>query len=530
MGEKLKRMHERSMSTPPVEAPHHGVLSRRRLLQATGAGLTAAAVSGRVGIAGAAPNRRAGAFTSEDIWERNLQLADRGPRLTGNPAHQQFIDSIADDLDRIGLSAAHDRLTFDRWDPIRWELSIAGRPVPVAFYFPYSGITGPEGITGDLHYLGVLGHFGAWSPARGKIAVVEVPVLPLPITVGYLASGRYPANSAAPNPLAYLPSVSDTVGAPSLTGAAAAGVRGVICIRTGVSEALAADQYAPFTTGYQGCPALWVGPGVAEQVRADARRGARAKLVMHARHAMAASTETVYAVLPGTHPTESVIINTHTDGPNVAEENGGIGVLSLAAQFARIPQSRRRRTLVFVFVTGHFQLPQFETEVGNGVGTMQASSRWMAMHPELWDGRHGHKKAVAALTLEHLGCREWLDDDRHVRYAPTGRNEVGWCYCTTPAVRSVYLNSARGTTNVRTVTCDPLPALYFGEGAPFYKSGIATMSLIPSQSYLTAAPADGAISKLDKNLMAGQIATFSNALNALETMSAEHIGRPTLPI
>ncbi|GAC68043.1 hypothetical protein [Gordonia soli] len=511
-------------------APQRRGVSRRRLLQAAGVGLAGAALWSPTSSAGASPPGLPRGLSVDDIWDRNLELADHGPRLTGNPAHRRFIDSLAADLDRIGLHVHRDRLTFDRWDPMRWELAVDGLPVPLAFYYPYSGVTGPDGVTTDLQYLGVLGQFGAWEPARGKIAVVEVPVLPIPITVGYRASGRYPSDAQPPDPIAYLPSVSDAVGAPTLEGAVRAGVCGVICIRTGISDGLAADQYAPFTTGYQGCPAVWVGPAQAERVRASARRGASARLVMHARRALGAATETIFAVLPGANPAETVIVNTHTDGPNVAEENGGIGLISLARQFAQVPISRRRRTLVFVFVTGHFQLPQFETEVGNGVGTMQASSRWMRMHPEWWDGKGSHRKAVAALTLEHLGCREWLDDAGHRRYAPTGRPEVGWCYTTTPAMRSIYLAGARGTANERTFTCDPLPALYFGEGAPFYKSGIATMSLIPSQTYLTAAPADGAIEKLDKNLMAGQIETFANAIRALDQKTARQIGTPILPI
>ena len=51
-----------------------------------------------------------------------------------------------------------------------------------------------------------------------------------------------------------------------------------------------------------------------------------------------------------------LIVNTHTDGPNVPEENGALGMLALARYFAK---RERRRDLYFVMVTGHFQLPQF---------------------------------------------------------------------------------------------------------------------------------------------------------------------------
>jgi hypothetical protein len=44
---------------------------------------------------------------------------------------------------------------------------------------------------------------------------------------------------------------------------------------------------------------------------------------------------------------EVIIVNTHTDGPNATEENGGLGILALAKYFSRLPKIERRRTLVF---------------------------------------------------------------------------------------------------------------------------------------------------------------------------------------
>ena len=214
-------------------------------------------------------------------------------------------------------------------------------------------------------------------------------------------------------------------------------------------------------------------------------------------------------------------MNTHSDGPNVAEENGGLGLLALAREFAGVPRSARRRSLVLVATTGHFQLPQFTT----GVPLAQSASLWIRDHPELIEGPV--TKTVAALTLEHLGCREWADHPSENRYAPTGLNEAGFCFTTTSRMRSTYLDSAAGTANRRTFTCAPPPGLYLGEGHDFYKQRIATMSLIPAPSYLVAAPADGALGKVDKNLMHGQVRTFANAVRRLDALSAQQIGTST---
>lgn len=500
------------MSESPIAA---NPLSRRRLLTAAGVGAGLVLAPRLPAIASGSRSE------AETLWDWNLRLADAGPRLTGNGAHRAFIDWLEDQFERSGLKVHRDRNTFTRWKPRRWSLSIAGEPIDVAFYFPYSGETPAAGITAPLIHLGVspLNAIG-WALAKDKIAVVEVVSPPLPTVAAFPPSGRYP-NDAAPPLVSAVPSISDVAVAPLLELAAEAGVLGVICIRTGVSDALAKNQYSPFTTGYQGgCPALWVGPTAGKKVRAQALSGADATLTLDADLLPGSTSDTLWAVLPGGDPTEAVVVNTHTDGPNVAEENGALGLLTLARKFASVPRSKRRRSLIFVMTTGHFQLPQFTS----GAVLAQSASLWIRDHPQFIDGTV--TKTVAALTLEHLGCKEWADDPVQNSYAPTGLNDAGYCYTSTGQMRRVYLDSAQGTANERTFSVTPLPGLYFGEGHDFYKAGIATMSLIPAPSYLVAAPENGAIGKLDKNLMYGQVQTFARAIRRLDTLTAAQIGKP----
>lgn len=491
-------------------------LSRRGFLAAAGLGAGLALAPGLSAFATGGSQ-----VDVETLWKWNLKLAAGGPRLTGNRAHRAYIDWLEDQFQRTGLKTHRDGHTFTRWAPKRWSLRIDGEPIDVAFYFPYSGETSPAGVTAPLIHLGIspLNAIG-WSLAKGKIAVVEVVSPQLPEAVAFPPTGSYPADASIPL-TAPAPSITDVAVAPLLSLAAKAGVLGVICIRTGTSDALAKDQYSPFTTGYQGgCPALWVGPTAGKKVRALAAKGATATLTLDAELLPRAHSDTLWAVLPGSDPKEAVVVNTHTDGPNVAEENGGLGLLALARQFAKVPRSKRRRSLIFVMTTGHFQLPQFSS----GALLAQSASLWIEAHPELLNGKV--KKTVAALTLEHLGCKEWADDPAKNRYAPTGLNDVGFCYTSTSRMRSVYLDSAAGTANKRTFTVAPTPVLYFGEGHDFYKKRIATMSLIPAPSFLVAAPKDGAIGKVDKKLMFGQVQTFANAVRRLDTLSEAQIGKP----
>ncbi|MFX4620532.1 hypothetical protein ABTB32_19485, partial [Acinetobacter baumannii] len=85
----------------------------------------------------------------------------------------------------------------------------------------------------------------------------------------------------------------------------------------------------------------------------------------------------------------------------------------IARHYVAIPQAERPRTLVFSLVTGHMapHMPQ-----ANG---------FIDAHPDLV------AKSAAAVTIEHLGAREWLDDSSG--YHDSGRPEIAALFhSTTP--------------------------------------------------------------------------------------------------
>ncbi len=444
-------------------------------------------------------------------------MASFGCRLTGSRPQTRYVDWLAGKLEDTGLRVHRDRLTFTRWSPKRWSLTVDGEPVDLAFYWPYSGVTPPSGVTAPLQYLGPSPvDSAAFAAAAGKIAVVEVPTPALPVFAAFPELGRYQPDMASPDPVTNAPAITDIALGPLLEVAAQTGVLGVVCIRVGISDDLARDQYSPFTTGYQDCPAVWVGPTAGDIVRTKALAGATATLVMDAEITEGAATDTIWAVLPGADPKEAVVVNTHSDGPNVAEENGGLGLLALAREHAAVPRAKRRRSLIFLATTGHFQLPQF------AVGQGQSASRWIADHPELIDGRK--LRTVAALTLEHLGCREWADDPTAESYGPTGRKDVAYCFTNTGTMKDLYLAACAGTRNNRTIAAQP--GFQFGEGHDFTAKGIPGIALIPAPTYLVAAPDGGALDRLDRHYMHGQVRAFSNVLRGLDSLSTSQLGTP----
>ncbi|WP_144415184.1 Zn-dependent exopeptidase M28 [Paenibacillus durus] len=318
--------------------------------------------------------------------------------------------------------------------------------IPVTFYYPYSGETPPDGITGELVYCGKGSR--NLKKAVGKIAVVEVSVPKLPSRLFFKQRSRYPKGSAVLPRTFYHPLFGSVLNGPKLEEAEKAGVLGMICVWKNISAENAMGQYLPFTTDHKRCPALWVGPGDGEALKQLAMRKAKVRLILHAEVDHTAKSDTIYAVLPGMNPTETMIVNTHTDGPNACEENGGIALLAMAKYFSQIPAEQRGRSIVFVFVTGHFQIPQFGIQG-------QATTRWLRDHPELWNGEGTNKKAVAGITIEHLGCTEWKDDDKHANYMFTHEIDNELVFTANQAMDRIYLNAVQGRTKVRTITLKP---------------------------------------------------------------------------
>jgi hypothetical protein len=383
------------------------------------------------------------------------------------------------------------------------ELKVAGQNVLVASAYPYSGVTGLEGVTGRLK----LADCFPWS-MDGKIAVFDVPYPKVPIRLlvndlKQLGDGYFRKTIAHPV-------LAATAFGPDLAAAKAAGAIGAVAVwrrdaawsKDGnITRELAADQYVPFIFPYRDIPAVWVaGEKEGEQLLEDARRGAVASLKLNALLSPDTLTDTVWTVVKGEITNESILVVTHTDGVNVVEENGPIGVLELARMFADGPEPKR--TLVFVFVTGHLRIPAV-TSYG------QATTAWLTAHPEWWSGKNGAPRAVAGLVIEHLGAS-----------AADGIPELA--YTTNSTMRSVLEKWEKANQTKRLAVIARPRLLEIGEGEPLYQHGVPAISLASVPHYLLAGRRTNFV---DPELMHEQIITFAEALLSLEIKSANEIGR-----
>ena len=503
-----------------------------------------------------------------EVWQWQEQLVGFGTRYTGSSGHAAYVDWLAGQLSAVpGFQMRTDRLTFSRWLAREFALTVSvpasvGRSGPVPL--PYSGQTPPGGVTGRLVDLGlfpagnpvVSGYTEAfWAPARGGIALVRTapPVFALDLaqtpTGGYvpgqisaLAAIEYAAYAAALTNPAWQ-GIFEPV---PLLDAKNAGVRGVVVAWSGLPDDEVVNQYNPFTTSYPaasglpspgdpGCPAVWVGDSAGTELAGLAAGGqATATLVLTADITAGAATETVWGWLKGSGDTgEHIIINTHTDGPNAVEENGGLGLLALARHLAALPS--RNRDMYFALVTGHFQLPQFSRTIVNlahpeaGKG---AVSTWMLDHP------HIYQAAVLGVTVEHLGATMWTNDPETGQYVPAGGSEWSTTYTMQRDVLSLinaekdaYLSAVRAVNAsgwpdypVATVRPGAFPA-YVGEGSSLYAAGLGTVSLCPLPTYLLQAgdarqPQLLDLDKLDQRLMYGQILALAQTIGTLDALPA----------
>jgi hypothetical protein len=436
----------------------------------------------------------------------------------------------------------------------------------VTYYYPYSGRTAEAGVTGKLVDLGTYppiaadssvpdSILGFWTPARGAVALVRAGPSTFSLEQSQIATGGFePGKSSAEAAADYEayaarltnPTWQGIFHAIRLLDAKNAGVLAVVCVWTGMPDDEVVNQYNPFTTSYpstydsptpddQGCPALWVGESTGWELAWIAATGqATATVVLTAEITVGAATETIWGWLKGSGSTdENMIVNTHTDGPSATEENGGLGLLALARHLAAVPS--RNRDVYFVLATGHFQLPQFTHTIHPTRPTVgnDAISVWMHDHPDIY------QRAVAGITVEHLGCTMWADDPATGAYQATGGYEWGTTYtaqrsnavAVVNAERNAYLSALAnvnhsGWPNFPSVTVLPgaFP-LYLGEGAPLYATGLGTVSLIPLPTYLLQAgdtqhPEQLNLNKLDKNLIYGQILTFADTIKTLDQTPA----------
>ena len=248
------------------------------------------------------------------------------------------------------------------------------------------------------------------------------------------------------------------------------------------------------------------------------------------------STRTIWGILPGANfgkpNDEFLICNTHSDGPNIAEENAGIGLFSVAQYFARLPQRERPKSMVFMAATGHFG----HGLLGSG-GT--AAPDWIRQHPQIIN------QTVACMTIEHFACSEWEDIKRGstLFYEATGKLLQSEVIVTDPAFQKGAAGTPSSGEAPKPGPADPTlleifndsiagafdravvlsGGVFSGEGGAFHSVGVPTIGYIPDPQYLCVIAPDGEISKLDSKHFHDQVVMTVKCLIAMQKATADQL-------
>jgi hypothetical protein len=478
--------------------------------------------------------------TGRDMYRDVKHMVDLGQRYPGNDAHNAFIDW----LDRGFRSAGcrmlpRDPFPFTCWLAEDWSLELLEGPgrgvVPVASYQPYSGNTPPSGVIGELAYLGAVpplalsgdpqdtttlrtaverlqGELADWASAAiagipggvaGRIVLVDAQTLPLteddftPLTTYVHDPDRAPGST--PN----FKRIALSAIAPASVFAQA-GAAGYI-VTLDASDAAAAGTYGPYGSAITGLPGLLVGRETGDKLRRYAQGRPKTRLTLTAT-VKPSSTDQLVGILPGDGSTDEVmILNTHTDGQNAFEENGGIGLVWLARYFAGLPKARRlKRSLVFSATSGHFAGPALPQTRG-----------FIDRHPDLV------ARAAASVTIEHLGASEWVDDARG--YHPTGRPDmfVIWHSQTGiagPVVESMIANDLRHSRALR-----PAGDYMIAVGTAFNESGVPTVSSIVAPNYMVSWADNGHLDKFLPGRAASEVRWAADLVTRLDSIPAAQL-------
>lgn len=456
--------------------------------------------------------------TSRQEVLRNMERMNAcGDRLTGTDGHNAFCDMLESEIRGMGLKVFSKEYCFRRWEAQDFSLSVEGEEIPVSSPFHYSGLTPGDGVTARLKLVG--DHPLGFLRARGKIAVIRIKNLKhissriafnkrasLPRELEIEKSYRGPVSTAFVKTLLTFPLLKSS------------GVKGAVCVWEGMSDEMVEGQCLNFILDYLGVPVLWVNETQGKKVIAAAKAKKSAALKLTGSLEMA-KTRSFYTIIEGTDKSsnEAVIVNTHTDGCNFCEENGGVGMLALLKWFKAHPC---RRTLIFVFCTGHFRLPVFRA---GHLPSDQATGGWLKENKPLW---HGEKyKAVAGCSVEHLGCTEWKD--RNGIYMQTNAVDTELVYTGNKNLDKLYYEAASERTLLRTMTLRGHNTMHFGEGQPLSKKGIPEIALVTAPDYLCSVDRTGGahMDKFNLELMYQQLHTFARCIMLLDGKSKKEIGR-----
>ncbi len=459
------------------------------------------------------------------LWQHHVYLDSLHARPTGSPSHAQFVDWLDSHLRAIpGVELRATPYTIDHWLETGASLQ-AGAADGALATLPVSGAV-PYSRAGSAS--GTLLHVPAGTAigsvdVRGKIVLRDA------------ATGSIPqAAFAALEWFSYDPDLRITTGIAGnyerdflgydqrmtdLREAGAGGAAGMILMHS-FPRAQVAQHYAPYEGVRWPVPAVYVGADEAASLLALAQSGGRARIAVAAEEGPR-TTRSLVARLQG-KSNERIVIESHTDGTNVHEDNGPLVMLEMARYFASFPTECREKTLEFAFNTAHFYQQLLPPMRHGGAGQFAGE-----LDAEYEDGT-----VAVVLALEHLGTFGYeavprADGGPGRELVKTGTTEPQAVFVSASPVliattlAAVVTHDMRGTIALRGADLPgqhiPLHYSFGGEGTPYNEYLLPTVATITAPWALYN-PAFG-LEVLDPELVHRNALMYTDLVHALMPLS-----------
>jgi hypothetical protein len=470
---------------------------------------------------------------AERLRDMNRFVAKLGARPTGSKAQQKYIRWIRDQIKTVpGIQTTDLKYPINRWSASRTELRLTAggktRKLLVAGPVPYSKPTSRKGVKAPLAFVPA-GTAIDTANSGGKIVVREAPagsiqqalfLLPVVSWATYDPDNTInPGDNFKGDFIAYLERIAD------MQNAAAAGAKGILFVKP-LPRRQIKGHYEPYEGLPWGVPGAFLGADQGKRITdaIDANQHPTARITIRAgfKHV---TTPTVLATLPGTSP-QRIVIDSHTDGTNAAEDNGPVAMVTMARYFSSLPKECRPRTIQFAFSTAHFYQRVKSPDTRDG-GAEQLAQQL--------DKDYDKGTVSSVVVLEHLGAIEYDEVERKTgpgfRLAKTGLRAIQFIGVTpSPSLvnavygvvqsydmqRSILLQGSDAPGNTVPMHCS-----FGGEGTPYEKHLLPTVGVIaaPQSLYDPAFGLDG----IDFDVMHAEMLGYTELINRMGTMSQPEI-------
>lgn len=503
------------------------------LVLACAAGATAGAQAPGLAGSGSCPvSPDAAALPSAArLKQMNSFVAKLGARPTGSRSHVRYINWIRRQVKTVPGIRTHDiSYPINRWSASRTTLKLTAggktRRLLVAGPVPYSKPTGKKGVTAPIAFV-PSGTRIDTANAGGKIVVREAPAGSIQQALFLLVSWNMydpnhtidPAADFKGDFIAYLDRIAD------LKDAAAAGARGILFVKP-LPRRQIRGHYEPYEGLPWGVPGAFLGADQGKRITdaLGANQHPKATLSIKAGFKRV-KTPTVIATLPGASP-QRIVIDSHTDGTNAAEDNGPVAMVAMARYFAALPRACRPRTIQFTFSTAHFY------QRVKGPGTRDGGAEQIAQQ---LDRDYDKGTVSAAVVLEHLGAIDYEEVDRKtgpgMRLAPNGLRAIQFIGVTpSPPLVSAVNDVVSSYDMQRTILLQgsdapgntvPMHCSFGGEGTPYEKHLLPTVGVIAAPQSLYD-PAFG-LEGIDFGVMHDELLGYTELINRMGTMSQPEV-------